>query len=268
MVCPVHNDAAMLNLTIKSIYGIKPDEVLFALDRCTDKSESIVKKAGRLFPKSETRYFEVEEDDFKDWRFRSAGIRRLLYDIASSEIIVNTSADLNLDPQIRNHVKLIPERYGLVSFGYLDRWNLATFAGRMHQIIRRDGFGGLLAFSQPAWRECEDLEDLKRIAQGEDDHLHRAIEKKYKVCNIVTDSLHLRPNRRSGDYLCGWDTRKRGPISGVNLLYRSVLRLSPAFTMGYIHADRAKRQGQDLDVLAERMIRLKKGRVGNVENMR
>ena len=241
MVLPVHNDAEMLNQTIRSVYALRPDEVLFALDRCTDATEEVIHRASRLG--SSTRIISFDEGDGRGWAFRSAYMRRELYAYARNDTIVNTSADLNLDPVIRGHLRLLP-RFGLVSFGYLDRWTLSTFTGRLHQVLRRDGFGGLLALSRGAWLESEDLEDLKKCPQGEDDHLHYAISQKHPTCHVVTRSLHLRPNNNAkDDYLCGIDTAKQNAKLG-RVLYRTIRDLRPSFLVGYIHA---KNYGGDLN---------------------
>jgi glycosyltransferase involved in cell wall biosynthesis len=256
---PIHNDSAMLRQTINSVYALKPDEVLIALDRCTDESAKVIHRAQSKHWHRNTRCISYDEADGAGWRFRSAFIRRDLYRMSQNPVIINTSADLNLDPHIREYVKQIPHPYGLISFGYLDRWTLPTFLGRLHQILRNDGFGGLLAFSRDAWLRCEDLGDLSRVAQGEDDHLHHAIAKRYKTCNVVTRSIHLRPNTADVDqYLCGWDTRRHGEVTPVTLVYRSVLRLSPSFALGYKHACQTLEAGGNLDEYAERLVKRKR----------
>ncbi len=252
MVCPIRDDAQILRLTIRSIYELHPDEVLFAVDRCSDDTAGVIEQARRLYGHRGTRAIAFTDEDGRGWRFRGAYLRRTLYELARNDIIVNTSADLNLDPKITEIVKQIPP-YGLISFGYMDRWTLSTFTGRMHQIIRRDGFGGLLAISRSAWRETEDLEDLKLIPQGEDDHLHRAIMSKYPTCNVVTRSLHLRPNNNAkDDYLCGVDTWKQGRCGLRRVLYRVVRDMRPAFLVGYMHAKRYEARGGDLNTFASR----------------
>ena len=264
VILPIHNDEAMLRMTLNSVYALAPDEVIFCLDRCTDGSLDLIRKNAEK-REINIRLMFFEEQDIT-WRFRSAYMRRLAYFCSSNDTIVNTSADLNLCPSIKKHLEKIPE-YGLISIGYLDRWTLATFAGRLHQIIRKDGFGGLLALSRQAWLETEDIQDLKKVAQGEDDHLHHAISSKYKTCNIVTNSLHLRPVRWSNQYLCGVDTRRAGEVSGATLLYRSLLRLNPEFIVGYRHACIVKEGGGDLDEFAYRVIRHQKGRGKQHDNM-
>jgi glycosyltransferase involved in cell wall biosynthesis len=264
VIMPIHNEENMLRLTLRSVYALQPNEIIFCLDRCTDGSERLIRESAEARGMNIRLLFFNEEDI--TWRFRSAYMRRLAYFCSSNDTILNTSADLNLDPKIGWHLTKIPE-YGLISFGYLDRWTLATFAGRLHQLIRKDGFGGLLALSREAWLNTENIQDLKKVAQGEDDHLHHAIASKYKTCNIVTNSLHLRPVRWSNQYLCGVDTRRAGEVSGATLLYRSLLRLNPEFIVGYRHACMVKQRGGDLDEFAYRVIQRSKGRVNHGTNL-
>lgn len=262
VIMPIHNEEAMLRQTLNSVYALHPDEAIFCLDRCTDGGERLIRESAEARGVNIRLIFFNEEDIA--WRFRSAYMRRLSYFASSNDVIVNTSADLNLCPTIRKHVEKIPE-YGLISFGYLDRWTPHTFITRMQQIIRGGGFGGLLALSRGAWLETEDIDDLKGVSQGEDDHLYHAIASKYKTCNIVTNSLHLRPTRRSDQYLCGVDMRRYGEVSGATLLYRSALRLSPEFALGYRHACAVVNGGGDLDEFAYRVIQRQKGRVSDVK---
>lgn len=249
VVCPVHNEEVMLNRTIRSVYEIKPRRVLFGVDRCSDGTQRVINRASEEYPDTETICVKYTERDGAGWRFRGAYLRRDLYRMAGTEVIVNTSADLNLSPEVAELVKLIPSKYRLVSFGYLDYWTLETFINRIQQVTR-GGFGGLLALSRSAWLECEDLEDLKRVPQGEDDHLHLAISRRYPTRNVVTRCLHLRPNSSRKDaYLSGVDfwKQRRAPLR--RMLIRSILHMKPETFVGYLHARRAE-QVMDLNVFA------------------
>lgn len=144
VVMPIHNEEAMLRQTLNSVYALDPDEMIFCLDRCTDGTEQLIREStedrglgGRV------RLLKFSEDSCAGWRFRAAYMRRLAYAKAENPTIVNTSADLNLDPAIRDIIGQIPDPYALISFGYYDRWTIQTFLIRIQQTVKRNGFGGL-----------------------------------------------------------------------------------------------------------------------------
>ena len=238
IVCPIHNEEKMLYLTINSIYNIEPNEVIFQLDRCVDNSEKIINiKAKKHVAK--TLIFKYDEHSGSDWNFRSAFLRRDAYKKASNDIILNTSADINLDFNIKEYIKLIPKKYSLISFGYLEHpWNIQQF---LRIIISESsplhGFAGLLAISKTAWLKTEDLEDLKKIHRGEDTHLHLAIKSKFPTTHINTKSIHLRPNETKKDHyyrgVAMWHQLRR---SYFTAFLHSLIMLRPAVFTGYRHA--------------------------------
>ena len=111
LIAPMHNEEKYIPSWINNTKRLNPDEVIIALDRCTDKTEKLLRPFG---------YKIVKYDDTPNgYRMRAAGLRRDLYKLASNDVIVNSSADLLLDPKISEHVKQIG-RYGLISFSYWD----------------------------------------------------------------------------------------------------------------------------------------------------
>jgi glycosyltransferase involved in cell wall biosynthesis len=266
VVLPVHNEEAMLRLTLNSIYALNPDEMIFCMDRCTDRSEELIKNsAEHRGLENRLKLIRYGVEDGRGWRFRSAYLRRDAYMKAEKPIIVNTSADINLDPRIPEIIKQIPDPYALISLGYFDRWTTTTFINRLKQKVRGRGSGGLIAVSRDAWLRTEDLEDLKKIPQGEDDHLRLAIKKRYKVCNITTRSLHLRPNTHPLDqYLCGVDYWKLVKASPHRMVLRAITSLHPNLLLGYRHAREVEKCGGDLNLFAESIIKIKRSQLNEL----
>lgn len=234
VIAPVHNEEEMLPYTIKSVFDLEPDQVLWGLDRCTDSTERIIRDWGG-------EVVRFTDSDGCGWCFRPAYLRRTLYGMSQNDVIVNTSADLRLDPVIRLRIKNINNNYGLISFHYYELpWNLQQFERALISRIR-PGFAGLLAFSKCAWRETEDLEDLKTIQRSEDTHLQLAIKTRYKTRHYHTRSLHLRHNENKRDhYLRGvsmYQLLHRDPFTAF---FHSLVMLRPSVFTGYIHARRLK----------------------------
>jgi hypothetical protein len=170
------------------------------------------------------------------WGFRPAYLRRVLYGEAQCDTILNTSADLRLDPVIRKHIPL--EDYGLVSFGYFDYpYNYQSF---MRHILSAShvvhGFAGLLAVSRRAWLELENLEDLKRLKRAEDTHLHLAVAGKYPTRHVNTRSLHLRANETMLDHWNRGEAQRRVLGKGAaSAFLHSVVMIRPACFAGYCY---------------------------------
>jgi len=238
VVCPMHNEEQCVSMWLRNTDQLHASEVLVALDRCTDKTEAIIRHHVKQSP--ETNYvIKTYDDSPNGYNMRVAGIRRELYSLATNDVILNTATDILIDPLLVKHLEKIGE-YGLISFGYFDYpWKIQSF---LRYIISRltpiHGFAGLLGFSKKAWMETEDLEDLKRLYRAEDTHLQYAVMKKYTVTHINTMSLHVRPNETKRDhYLRGvaqYHYRK-SPL--MNFLHGLVM-LRPATIVGYRHAKR------------------------------
>lgn len=242
LICPCHNEQEMLPQTINSMYNVGADEIIFLLDRCTDATETVI-DAKIIHENTETLVIHVNKNEGKGWRFRSAFLRRKGYTLADNDTIINTSADIVLDPKIREYIKLIP-KYGLVSFGYLEKpWNIQQF---MRILISETkishGFAGLLALSKKAWEETEDIEELKQIERAEDTHLQYAIKSKYPTKHINTKSIHLRPNENFRDhYKRGLAQYQVQHISPLQSFLHSLVMIRPAVFTGYIHAKHLRR---------------------------
>ena len=232
IIAPMHNEEKYIPSWINNVLKLDADEIIVGLDRCTDKSEKLLRPFG----------FKIVKYDntSNGYRMRAAGLRRDLYARSSNDVIVNTSADLLLDPKIKEHIKQIG-KYGLISFGYRDYpYNIQNFLGRIiSQFTPVYGFAGLLSLSKEAWEKTEDIEDLKTIPRAEDTHLHMAIRKNYPTNHILTKSWHLRPNEEKiNNYNRGqakYTLLKQGVL---RTLVHSIFMLRPAMLTGYRHAQR------------------------------
>lgn len=238
IISPIHNEEKMLPYTLLSLYTIHPDEIIFGLDRCTDHSEEIIERVAERHRDTTTRLIHFNNDC--DYKFRPAYLRRSLYAAAENDVIINTSADLRLDPAILNYLNL--SRYKLISFGYLDQpHNYQSFAKIVLSYITIHGFAGLLTFSKDAWLETEDIDNLKTVPRAEDTHLHMAIASKYPTKHVNTRSLHLRPNESQLDHwnrgVSQWIVMRKKPIPAF---LHSLIMLRPTTFAGYIYARRGE----------------------------
>jgi glycosyltransferase involved in cell wall biosynthesis len=240
VVLPAHNEEAMLPKTLSSVYALRPDEVFFCLDRCTDGSEGIVRRYADAYAKmTETTIRRYTESDGVGWCFRSSYLRRDAYSRSRNNIILNTAADIRLCPTILNYLPLIPSEYALISFHYYEHpWNIQCFERALINKFQQ-GFAGLLALSREAWLDSENIEDLKMIPRGEDTHLRIAVGKKYPTAHRHTHSLHLRPNEtREDHYNRGQAIYMQVHHHTWKALLHSIVMVRPAVFAGFMHARR------------------------------
>lgn len=226
-------------MTIGSIYQLEPQEVLWGLDRCTDRTAGIIQAWAEAYPDTSTRLIPFTADQGQGWRFRPAYLRRTLYSMAECDAILNTSADLRLDPNFPKWIPLL-DRWRLLSFGYLDhpydyqswaRVLISTMAPSVH------GMAGLLAVSQEAWEDTEDLDHLALIERAEDTHLQMAVASRYPTRHINTRTLHLRPSETPRDHFnrgqAQWAIQRRGSWSAF---LHSLIMIRPSTFSGYWRA--------------------------------
>lgn len=248
VVIPCHNEEAMLPKTLGSVYALRPDEVFFGLDRCTDGTEGVVKRWADAYSKhTETTIRRYTDSDGAGWKFRGGFLRRDAYSRVRNNVIVNSAADLRLCPSIARRVREIPDPYALISFHYYENpWTIQCFERGILCRIRH-GFAGLLALNRPAWMETEDLDDLRTIQRAEDTHLQFAIRKRYRVKHYHTYSLHLRPNESFQDhYNRGQATYALVTHKVLRVFIQSVVMLRPAKFVGFMHARSADRRRKGL----------------------
>ena len=215
IVCPVYNEEEMIPYTALSMYNLKPNEVIFVLDRCTDRSQEIIEGINKIYGKTTLQLLHVREKS--DYRFHTAFLRRKAYEMASNDIILNTAIDIKLDPRIAKYLGYLDQETKLIKFGFYDYpFNVQSFMRQIYSTFTPwKSNSGLYLFSKKAWMETENQEEVKLLESSEDTHLIKSIESKYKSRYFNTKSLHLRPT----------ETDERDRVRGV--AYRNVLKASP-----------------------------------------
>jgi len=241
VICPIHNEAEMLPITLQSIYNLRPSEAIFCLDRCTDSTYDIVKRYREHYSKNtDTRLREYSDEEGSGWRSRVPFLRTDAYLHTRKEVILNTDADIRLDPNIGGCLDLIPSHYRLISFGYLDYpWNIQEFLRAIiSELTPVHGYAGLFAFCRKAWLETRDAEVMKKLLRNEDTYLQLAIQGRYMTTHINTRSLHLTPTESKEDHYnrgySAWNLQhERGEMSSF---LHSIVMVRPSVYTGYRHA--------------------------------
>lgn len=189
---PIHNEEAMLPISLPSILNLDPppSEVVCVFDRCTDDSLKVAEGilGGLLRP--------VFIEELSDWVFHVAYVRRTGFRKAKENVILNTDADVLLDPSIRRYFPVIGrDNVAMISFERVDyppNWRHCL--ARILQPAFPGGFHGQYFLHKPAWLEAEDQGELKKMRGSEDSFLYRNLVRKGYQYRFADDirNVHLR----------------------------------------------------------------------------
>jgi glycosyltransferase involved in cell wall biosynthesis len=245
VVMPIHNEEHNLLFSLSSLFRLDPDEVVFVMDNCIDRSRQLIEAyAKEIDYKGNLKFLEVR-DIPKDWNYRVAYLFRLGYRASRNDVILTTAADIVLDQKIRNYIdKFGKNNVKIVSFGLkpypLDR---VYFARKIISLILpRSTFSGVFLFSRDAWLENEKEEDAKKVFRAQDTLMFRSIRRKYPARHYWTKSLHLRSRTGESNYyytrgLVSYQVTKR---SSLFVFISSIVYLHPKMFVGYQHAKHMK----------------------------
>ncbi len=237
----IHNEMDMLPFSIPTVYQIRPSEVIFIFDNCTDNSEKIAEKIIKKYDPHHQITRCINDVPKKiEHKFRIAFLKRLGMDLASNNFVLVTDADNILDPKMNKLMGNI-QQFPFISFERIDfPVNWRTLVKRLFRFLplwTSDKLSGIYAVDQKVRLECEDPEKVKNIEQGEDTLMQQCIQTKYPTSFFYVNNIHLRPKEdsarhyRRGCYY--WKTAKRGFVKTV---LGSVISCRYNLIKGYIHA--------------------------------
>jgi len=239
VVVPVHNEAKMLDYTLPSIHGLKPKEVIFVLDRCTDSTEKIIKGFWKKYNSEKVKLVLLRVQQKSTWRMHL----NFLYDLgirkAQSKIVLLSQADILHDyGKIRRNIK--DALHGMVSFAVLEHPHIAPwnhFVTKTLQIVGSafgvKPFSGVVAFSKEYYMTCR---LLSNDSFNFDTQLLASFKNKgYSYVYVLSRNLNLRPWIRSKFWNVGMD-RYTAKKPFWNVLLFSFVRFMPEVFAGYLYA--------------------------------
>ena len=236
VVLPVRDEEKLLPVTFPAVYDLNPDEILVVLDHCTDRSEDIIRKIHDEKGDDVTlRLMDGYVDPSYKWNIPY--LRRRAYLKARNDLILNSSADIILDPGIPGTMNLIDDKVKLLKYGLWDYpYTVQCFLRRLYSAFTPlESNRGLYSFDRKAWLETEDPESVKVLERSEDTHLILSMEKKYRTKYINTNTFTLRPNEQfSRNIERGENYAKLVGIGYLKALGMSFLMLRPHFFVGYV----------------------------------
>ena len=129
-VMPIHNEEAYLPYSLHALRKASINELVIVLDRCTDKSESIIQKFARLTPYP----VKIIKKSTSTWRNPGSEAFELGIKHSSGDIIYVIGADLLCDHRIFDRSLWEDETIGTLSFRY---WHYQLYGNlweRIHPI--------------------------------------------------------------------------------------------------------------------------------------
>lgn len=244
VVMPVHNEQAYLRFSLPFLKKIEKqiNEFVFVLDRCTDHSEQIIKKA---FPNAKIFHKTVQK-----WVNPCAESFQYGFDRAHGNIIWALGADLILDPNIPSIIRTRFDnpKVGTLCFRYFN-YDLFNMRLRLHgfydnlyrnviQHFRRETrHSGFYAFRKEM---TDSIGGLKDVPSEYDEFARRIRKSKWRYVYVpYTSTLHLRVGlTKNRQFQQG---RARYYLPQYNLaktFFHSLVHFKPYLIKGYLHERR------------------------------
>jgi len=235
VVIPIHNEENILPYTLPSIQQLHPppQEVVAVFDRCTDRSQETTQRIlGSLL-----KPVEIAEES--GWALHMAYVKRTGFKHASSPVILNTDADVILDPRCAEYVGDIGvNNLAMISFNRVNMpWNFRHHISRLFQRVFPESFYGQYLLSKKAWRDAENQEKLAEMKWSEDSFLFRSvINKGYRYrFQYDTRNIHLRERENMENWMRKGHARRQMGHPLWKAAAHSAIFLRPGVLVGWLH---------------------------------
>ena len=239
----VHNEQKYLPYSLNSLTEANLDELIIVLDRCTDKSEEIIR---HFQPNYKIKIFRK---DWAYWNNPIAEVAEFGFSKATKDIIFGLGGDIFFDKTMFDPKFFVDN--DMVGFSYLNR-DLNTSTIRLcyesflkntfrkidlkHEVWR----GGIFGTKRKIWQKLHFRDIPSQYGEHTQffDFKQRLLEHGGKYCYVeITKNLHLRDNAlRKQNQLLQGKTRSRilkHPLWKVVL--HSFLHLKPYVLIGYLN---------------------------------
>lgn len=231
---PIHNEEKYLPYSLPSVLRINPNEVILIFDNCSDNSLEVSKEITSLFAYDDKTVFKTNTINPIGWKWRVGWLRRTAFLEAENDLILNTDADIIINPRITDYFPLVDgERVTMIGFSKVDfPHSYENFMGLfLTHILRYKGFTQTYFFSRRAWLKTDELKTVKAFRRGEDTHMRIAHGDKYRFCRV--SNYNLRPKHSGFKGSLKW-TMQRQPL--WKAIGHSILYLRPDVLRHYLIA--------------------------------
>jgi len=229
-VMPVHNEEEYLKYSLPSLKTVPFDEVVFVLDRCTDKSEQIIRNLGphssRIVNKRKQR-----------WTYSFAETFQTGFDEAKNDLVFALGADLIITPEAFAIIEEMMQdpKIGGIFFGFIRR-SIRGIHRRIHEeyinFLKRYLLDRVspyrMEFTTGVYCFRKSLAKLRDTPAEYDDLLNQIRAKGY-VAAYVPDAgiIHLRTGLSKEKQI--WHGRVRAKLNEplMKVALHSIINLKP-----------------------------------------
>lgn len=243
---PVHNEEKYLPYSLASLLSCSLDELVVVLDRCTDRSEQIVRHFTRKAP------FKVKVINVKEqrWQFHTAEVFNIGFKNTTGDVIYCIAADVYYNPKI---FKIDWKDIDFALFPYVDYSLYGSIIDKLHgswirfcktiirtlypQLSKKPVLSVLRAFK----KRLLDVIPLMDVPSEDTWFNRQAYERgfKYKYFQDLV-SLHLRPTTISMKQKQLQLGRRRAKMNYPfwKVVGQSVMFVQPYLFKGYMNKKR------------------------------
>lgn len=249
---PIHNEEAYLPYSLKALkqWEHLVDEFVFVLDRCTDKSESLVRQ---VFP--DAKIITVTEKEHK-WREKRPEAFQMAFSKATKDVVYSLAADIIVDPLMFFEApKMFKEdkSIGTICFRYYNYtfpigWSpfrrvheefenrYKTFIEKIRSLARHSG---CYCFRKKVMDELGGVTDFP---SEYDEFFRRIVAHGYKHIYLPTTKvLHLRPGLSRQKQILQGKARVYLPEYDLpKTVFHSFIHLKPHLLISYLHERRSQ----------------------------
>jgi glycosyltransferase involved in cell wall biosynthesis len=243
VVMPIHNEERMLPISLPSIVDKRVDEYLFVLDRCSDRSEEIIRAWATRFNLNHKTRILLYSSGKRVWRVDETFNHG--FSQAKSELIYKMDADILFDTRAFD-VELRKNEGG-VSFKlrYIPEPIHDQFYNIIMKILgKRKALISCLYFTKK--KIFENVGGFRDLPQGDcEDYIKRVTETGYKwrrednivfthyTYHLEQDSHVLAMRKKAWQIRCGQILRIRNKSFLFVFMY-SIFRIRRYTMLGYI----------------------------------
>ena len=242
---PVHNEEKYLPYGLASLTEAPLNELCIILDRCTDRSEQIIRQwIRKCKPQYEVVIYNKQQ---ANWRNKRAEAFQKAFELCSGDIIYSLAPDCIYPKEIFNPIYFV--KYDFVSFYWrpyeLDKPIYSTY---WHILTKLRGFAGhptpfrmgVFGVKKEIWQKIGGFRDIVADEIAEEHDLILRLKKANAKIKFVKESkvLHLRNIKPGRWYEQGIARAKLG-MSLLGTLIHSIVMFTPETLIGYLHAKRA-----------------------------
>jgi cellulose synthase/poly-beta-1,6-N-acetylglucosamine synthase-like glycosyltransferase len=225
----IYNEEKFLPYSLPNIVDPVFNELVFVFDRCTDKSEELVK--GFMDER-----FVIFHKDKQEWVNPCAESKSVGVSLANKELLMISDADVILDiDSVKKAIKLFEKDIDAVVFSYNQYSLSGTIFNRIKdewinllwRFIRKSKFQPTRSGIYMIKKEMAIIPDLT----GEYDHLQQTL----RTFPINTKTIHLRPRRSKKTQIQRGRVRSNLPqYTAFKTLITSLLLLEPHTFVGFL----------------------------------